>query len=236
MGTRRDATICAVSKKGKGFNTPFDKLASVKLPEKPKAPPPKPVAPKPAEAERPRADEEVFADEMRGVAQLAPDPRGRVVGGVAATAKPPTAARRRLDDESEAYAALADLVDGHGVFDISATDEYIEGIGPGIDKRLLRKLRAGDYALQAHLDLHGLTSEEARVEVEKFLVGARTDGRRCVLIIHGRGHGSKEGIPVLKERLKVWLTRGRIGHGVLAFCTARPTDGGAGAVYVLLRR
>ena len=173
---------------------------------------------------------------MRGVAQLAPDPRGRVVGGVAAAAKAPTAARRRLDDESEAYAALADLVDGHGVFDISATDEYIEGIGPGIDKRLLRKLRAGDYAVQAHLDLHGYTSDEARVEVEKFLVGARSDGRRCVLIIHGRGHGSKEGIPVLKERLKVWLTRGRIGHGVLAFCTARPTDGGAGAVYVLLRR
>jgi DNA-nicking Smr family endonuclease len=131
---------------------------------------------------------------------------------------------------------LADLVEGAGAFDISATDEYIEGLGPGIDKRLLRKLRAGDYAVQAHLDLHGFTSEDARVEVEKFLVAARRDGRRCVLIIHGRGHGSKEGIPVLKERLKVWLTRGRIGHGVLAFCTARPTDGGAGAVYVLLRK
>jgi DNA-nicking Smr family endonuclease len=171
---------------------------------------------------------------MRGVAQLPPDPRGRIIGGAA---PPPSAPRvRRLDDESEAYAALADLVEGAGAFDSSATDEYIEGLGPGIDKRLLRKLRAGDYAVQAHLDLHGFTSEEARVEVEKFLVAARTDGRRCVLIIHGRGHGSKEGIPVLKERLKVWLTRGRIGRGVLAFCTARPTDGGAGAVYVLLRK
>jgi DNA-nicking Smr family endonuclease len=90
--------------------------------------------------------------------------------------------------------------------------------------------------VQAHLDLHGLVSDEARPAVEKFLLRARADGRRCVLIIHGRGHGSKEGIPVLKERLKVWLTRGRIGRGVLAFCTARPTDGGAGAVYVLLRK
>jgi DNA-nicking Smr family endonuclease len=167
------------------------------------------------------------------VAPLSPDPRGRVLGGAA---PPPSAPRRRVDDESEAYAVLADLVEGQGAFDISATDEYIEGIGPGIDKKLLRKLRAGDYSVQAHLDLHGFTSDEARVEVEKFLTTARADGRRTVLIIHGRGHGSKEGIPVLKERLQVWLTRGRLGRGVLAFCTARPTDGGAGAVYVLLRR
>ena len=214
-------------KAGKGFNTPFDKLAKVKLPEKPKTPPPKPAPPVA------KAEEDVFADEMRGVARLEADPRGRVG---AEAAPPTTVPRRRADDESEAYAALADLVEGHGAFDISATDEYIEGIGPGIDKRLLRKLRAGDYAVQAHLDLHGHTSDEARVEVEKFLVAARGDGRRCVLIIHGRGHGSKEGVPVLKERLQVWLTRGRIGRGVLAFCTARPTDGGAGAVYVLLRR
>jgi len=229
MSARRDATICSVAKKGKGFNTPFDKLAKVKLPPKPVAPP-KPAPPPPPVA---RSDEDLFAEEMRGVGALPADPRGRVVGGAA---PPPTAPRRRLDDESEAYAALADLVEGTGHFDISATDEYIEGIGPGIDKRLLRKLRAGDYAVQAHLDLHGHTSEEARVEVEKFLTVARSDGKRCVLIIHGRGHGSKEGIPVLKERLKVWLTRGRIGRGVLAFCTARPTDGGAGAVYVLLRK
>jgi DNA-nicking Smr family endonuclease len=218
-----------VAKKGKGFNTPFEKLSEVKLPAKPVAPP----RPAPPPAPVARSDEDLFAEEMRGVGALRPDPRGRVVGGAAPA---PSAPRRRLDDESEAYAALADLVEGTGLFDISATDEYIEGIGPGIDKRLLRKLRAGDYAVQAHLDLHGHTSDEARVEVEKFLTAARGDGKRCVLIIHGRGHGSKEGIPVLKERLKVWLTRGRIGHGVLAFCTARPTDGGAGAVYVLLRK
>jgi len=230
-----------VAKKGKGFNTPFEELEALrnKLVEEERAakrkpaPPPPSASPPASLAAPPVADEDAFAAEMRGVVELPPDPRGRVLGGSPA---PPSAPRRRLDDESEAYAALADLVDGIGVFDISATDEYIEGIGPGIDKRLLRKLRAGDYAVQAHLDLHGHTSDEARVEVEKFLTAARSDGRRCVLIIHGRGHGSKEGIPVLKERLKVWLTRGRIGRGVLAFCTARPTDGGAGAVYVLLRK
>src|SRR4051812_3402009 len=170
--TRRDATICRVSKKGKGFNRPFEELEALRrqLVEeeraarlKPKAPPP---APPPPVAAPPARDEDVFAEEMRGVVELPADPRGRVIGGAA---PPPSAPRRRLDDESEAYAALADLVDGTGVFDISATDEYIEGIGPGIDKRLLRKLRAGDYAIQAHLDLHGFTSDEARVEVEKFL-------------------------------------------------------------------
>jgi DNA-nicking Smr family endonuclease len=232
-----------VTKKSKGFNTPFEELEALRQKlvaeerAKKTAPKPPPVIAPPAPSAPPpveKPEEEVFADEMRGVAQLAPDPRGRVIGG--ATAPATSAPRRRRDDDAEAYAVLADLIDGGGLFDISATDEYVEGIGPGIDKRLLRKLRAGDYAVQAHLDLHGFTSDEARVEVEKFLTGARADGRRCVLIVHGRGHNSKEGIPVLKERLKVWLTRGRIGHGVLAFCSARPPDGGAGAVYVLLRK
>jgi DNA-nicking Smr family endonuclease len=224
-----------VGKKAKGFHTPFEKLSALSRELSARAKPAPPAAPPPPPAPAPPVlgDDEVFAEEMRGVAQLPPDPRGRVLGGAA----PPAAApRRRVDDEAEAYAELADLVEGAGTFDITATDEYIEGLGPGIDKRLLRKLRAGDYAVQAHLDLHGLTSEEARPEIERFLIAARGDGGRCVLIIHGRGHNSKEGIPVLKERLKIWLTRGRIGSGVLAFCTARPADGGAGAIYVLLRK
>ena len=227
-----------MAKKSKGFNTPFEELEALRLKlvaeERAKKTAPKIVtAPPPVD----KREEEVFADEMRGVAQLPPDPRGRVIGGASPSSLPAAPSlRRRRDEDAEAYAVLADLVDGGGVFDITATDEYIEGLGPGIDKRLLRKLRAGDYAVQAHLDLHGLISDEARIEVEQFLTTARTDGRRCVLIVHGRGHNSKEGVPVLKERLKVWLTRGRIGRGVLAFCSARPSDGGAGAVYVLLRR
>ncbi|MDB4968588.1 MAG: Smr domain protein [Myxococcales bacterium] len=231
-----------MGKKSKGFNTPFEELEALRkaLIEKERAENAQKLAakrappPPPSPAAKPdKPEEEVFADEMRDVAPLEADPRGRVIGGAA---PPVSAPRRRLNDDAEAYAELADLVEGAGNFDITATDEYIEGLGPGIDKKLLRKLRAGDYALQAHLDLHGFTAEQARPEVEKFLIAARKESRRCVLIIHGRGHNSKEGIPILKERLKVWLTRGRIGHGVLAFCTARPTDGGAGAVYVLLRK
>jgi DNA-nicking Smr family endonuclease len=176
------------------------------------------------------SDNDAFAEEMRDVVPLSPDPRGRIAAPKSDGARP----RKAPDDE--AYDELGALVAGQGAFDITATDEYVEGLGPGVDRRLLKKLRDGEFAVQGHLDLHGHTSAEARPEVERFLDGARAAQKRCVLIIHGRGHGSKEGVPVLKERLQGWLSRGRIGKGVLAFCTARPADGGAGAVYVLLRR
>jgi DNA-nicking Smr family endonuclease len=209
------------------INRPFADLKKKWIPAPAPAPIP-PPAPAPVED-----DDQLFADEMSGVAPLAPDPRGRL-GAPAPAARPPTARRRH--EEAEAYAQLADLVDGNGPFDIADTDEYVEGLAPGIDKRLLKKLRRGDYALQGHVDLHGLSSDEAHAAVDRFLAGARAAGKRCVLIVHGRGLNSKEGIPVLKERLKVWLTRGRIARSVLAFATARPPDGGAGALYVLLRK
>jgi DNA-nicking Smr family endonuclease len=210
-------------------HTPFQSLKGVEIP---KPQPARPAAPPPPKPAVPVAEERLFEEEMAGVAPLAADPRGRL------GAPPPAPAprRARASDEAEAYAQLADLVEGAGSFDIADSDEYIEGIAPGIDKRLLRKLRKGDYAVQGHLDLHGMTSDEARAEVETFVESALGAGKRCLLIIHGRGLNSKHNIPVLKERLKVWLTRGRIARRVLAFATARPSDGGAGAVYVLLRR
>jgi DNA-nicking Smr family endonuclease len=100
----------------------------------------------------------------------------------------------------------------------------------------VRRLRDGAFALEAHLDLHGLDRHEAKSAVRDFIERARSEGRRCVLLVHGRGLGSKEGVPVLKERLREWLTRGGIGRKVLAFASARPCDGGTGALYVLLRR
>jgi DNA-nicking Smr family endonuclease len=140
------------------------------------------------------------------------------------------------DEEAEVMAELADLVSGRGEFDFSDSDEYVEGIAQGLDHRLLKKLRLGTFAVQAHLDLHGKTRIEARQTVEGFVLESRQRGHRCVLIIHGRGHNSKDQIPVLKQGLRVWLQRGRIARSVLAFCSARSSDGGVGAVYVLLRR
>ncbi len=140
------------------------------------------------------------------------------------------------DEEAEALAELASLVDGTGHFDISDGDEFIEGCRSDLDRRILSKLKRGEYAFRNHVDLHGMTRDVARDAVEKFIVDARRAGHRCVLIVHGRGLNSKDNIPVLKVAVKAWLERGRIAKSVLAFCTARPHDGGAGAVYVLLRR
>ncbi len=125
---------------------------------------------------------------------------------------------------------------GEGCFDIQYTDEYIEGAIVGADSALLPKLRRGDFSIQAHLDLHGMTAAEARQAVERFILNSVNKGLRCVLIIHGRGLNSQDQIPILKERMRSWLKRGRLKHLVLAFATAQPCDGGAGALYVLLRK
>lgn len=223
------------SSKGKtkqeGFNAPFRglkqalKQAQVAHPAAAPAPLPRPAAPRPA-AEP--SDEELFRRAMFGVERVIDD-RGLA---------PPPAPRApsQIDDDAETLARLAELVSGDGPFDITDTDEYIEGSIAGVDRRVLAALRRGDYAVQAHLDLHGLTKAEAKEAVDRFLTSARRDGKRSVLLVHGRGLNSKDHIPVLKEQLTVWLQRGRIGKAVLAFATARPHDGGAGAVYVLLRR
>lgn len=168
---------------------------------------------------------------MHGVRRLAPQARQRV-------APPPPAATPRAvtDDDAEALAELSDLVAGAGSFDLANSVEFVEGAVSGIDRRLVRRLRAGDFAYQAHLDLHGMTAEEARVAVDQFLTRAHRQGQRCVLIIHGRGRNSKDQVPVLKTRLAQWLARGSWARLVLAFTSARPCDGGAGALYVLLRR
>jgi DNA-nicking Smr family endonuclease len=209
-----------------GLNLPFADLKrriAVRPPKAPPLTPPPPPAP---------PDEPVlFARAMEGVVPLAGGSGARVDGPA-----PADRPRPPVSDDAEALAALSDLVHGSGGFDVTDTREYVEGAIVGLDPRLVRRLRRGDFAWQAHLDLHGMTTAAAHPAVEQFLESAVRAGHRCVLIVHGRGHNSKDQTPVLKERLKVWLARGRAARIVLAFTTARPCDGGAGALYVLLRR
>lgn len=217
-------------------NTPFGALKKLKE-SKPSAPPPllkaaltRPATPAASSRDRALTDEELFMQEVAGSQRI--QPRAGRVG-----APPPDPNRKPpKSDDAEVLASLADLCGGDGPFDISDSDEYIEGLGDGIDRRILKRLQNGEYAVQAHLDLHGATREEARELVGRFMVESRRAGRRCVLIVHGRGLHSKDQIPVLKSSLRGWLERGQIARTVLAFATARPSDGGAGAVYVLLRR
>lgn len=231
-----------MSRKPKPFNNPFlevgkelkkkakkAKQAERKASAAAKA---RPTRPTPPERAGPEDDADLFAQAMAGTQRME-DPRGAVQKPL-----PPANADGIpvYDEDAEAYAELVSIVEGRARFDISDSDEFIEGGLEGLDRRVLQKLRKGDFAFRDYLDLHGMTKGQAREEVEAFIAETHTEGRRCVLIVHGRGNNSKDNIPVLKVALKSWLQRGRIARRVLAFCTAQPTDGGAGAMYVLLRR
>src|SRR5262245_8441663 len=224
---RRGRSSDDVDTRASPLNAPFEDLRK-RWRTRP-APPPRvqPKVPAPA----PVADDgDLFASAMTDVVPL-PRGRDRVDGPAPAAGHP-----HPVSEEAEALAALSDLVTGVTRFDITDTREYVEGVVVGLDPRVIRRLRRGDFAWQAHLDLHGFTAAQARDAVDRFVLESFRDGRRCVLIVHGRGLNSKDQTPVLKERLKSWLAHGRIAKVVLAFATARPCDGGAGALYVLLRR
>ncbi len=117
--------------------------------------------------------------------------------------------------------------------DFSSTDEYLEWRSPFLDSLTFEKLKRGEFSVKAVLNLRGLFLEEAKIAFEEFMKEALLYGYNCVLIIHGRGLASREK-PVLKQAVKTWLTKGTYRRYVLGFVTARPCDGGAGAIYVLL--
>jgi DNA-nicking Smr family endonuclease len=143
---------------------------------------------------------------------------------------PPAYPRQRERDEQAALAeslAVSDLIDLH----LEGGDEAA-WLQPGMSPNVLRDLRRGRWVVQAHLDLHGMNRDEARHEVALFLADCLRHGKRCVRIVHGKGLGSPRREPVLKKLVQGWLSQ---RQEVLAFCQARPADGGAGAVIALLR-
>jgi len=112
------------------------------------------------------------------------------------------------------------------------TEDTLSYTAEGLQNNVLKKMRKGHYGLDAELDLHGLTSNQAKRELIKFLHYCEQDGCRCVRIIHGKGYRSENNLPVLKNDINLWL---RQHQEVQAFCSATQKDGGAGAVFVLLR-
>jgi len=216
--------------KKKPFNNPF---GGVKLPKAP-APPPRPKAGPTPEAPPPQpgaSEEGAWSVAIDGARPLS-DRSGRIKPGPQPLSVPSV----ELDPDLEAYDELRALVTGEIPFDIADSDEFIEGHSRGLDPRVIRKLRKGEFAVQAHVDLHGLLKDEAKAALEAFLARSRQDGKRCVLVVHGRGLHSKDQVPVLKEALKRWMHTARFARHVLGFSSARPHDGGTGAMYVLLRK
>lgn len=140
------------------------------------------------------------------------------------------------NEDWEALCCLLELVDGRGQFDLSLTDEYLEGQVPHLDPRVVSALKAGALPVQDYCDLHGLGVEQAQVCLQEFLSRALARDYRTVLVVHGRGLNSPDHVPVLKRHLEGWLSMKRFRRRVLAFASAQPYDGGAGVLYLLLRR
>jgi len=214
----------------KPFNNPFRGLKLPPKEDKPKAPAPEPPPPPPPRREG-LTDEELWQMATDGAAPLE-DRKERIRPGPRPQARVPP----QLDPEIAAYEELRALVRGEAPFDLADSDEFIEGCVHGLDPRVVRRLRKGEFAIQGHVDLHGMTREEAKAALEAYVSRARHSGKRCILVVHGRGLHSKDQVPVLKDALKRWMMTARFAEHVLAFATARPHDGGAGAVYLLLRR
>ncbi len=115
---------------------------------------------------------------------------------------------------------------------IESSDELLF-FRPGVQRSLMRKLKRGQLGVGAELDLHGMTTQEARQALLVLLYECKQHHIRCIKIVHGKGKGSRNQQPILKNKINHWLPQ---LDEVLAFSSARPEDGGVGAVYVLLKR
>ena len=176
---------------------------------------------------QPPNQDELFRAEMAAdqVTPLSATPRA----DLARPRPKPIPVKRMEDDAAIAHDML---------YDTSGWDADIENgdlitfLRPGLPSEIMRKLRRGHWIIQASLDLHGSTSDGARNALGRFLAHARHAGIRCVSIIHGKGHRSPNNTPVIRNKVRLSLSR---RDEVLAFCDALPADGGAGAVVVLLK-
>ena len=140
----------------------------------------------------------------------------------------PIPVQQQLDELAVMREAISDGFDVESLLD---TDEALSFRRPGMGPDVVRKLRRGGWSIQRQLDLHGLRREDARDALSAFIREAHKAGLRCVRVVHGKGLGSPGKTPVLKGRVQSWLVQ---KAEVLAFVQARPAEGGAGALVVLL--
>ncbi len=156
-------------------------------------------------------------------------PLGRVVPVQLAPEPPaPIPFQHQLDEQRVLRESLSDEFDVETLLDV---DDAMSFRRPGIGTDVTRRLRAGEWSIQQQLDLHGMRSDEAREALGAFIRTANKQGVRCVRVVHGKGLGSPGKQPVLKTKTQRWLIQ---KNEVLAFVQAKPAEGGAGALVVLL--
>jgi len=192
-----------------------------------------------ARAEREAAEARRLAAEARARAERERQAFALAVGPVNALKAParvlpqrpqpaPEPRQRLLDEQRALQEAMSDEVD---IESLLLTDDGLAFRRPGISQDVLTRLRRGHWAIQDHLDLHGLRRDEAREHLADFIRRAGQRGLRCLRVVHGKGLGSPGREPVLKAKVQRWLAQRR---EVIAFAQAAGPQGGAGAVIVLL--
>jgi DNA-nicking Smr family endonuclease len=177
-----------------------------------------------AEVKRTEAERNLFTRAVGKVAPIANQER---------VCSPPQRPSTRplqqdLDDEAVMHESMSDEFDISTLLDV---DDQLSFRRPGIGTDITRKLRKGEWSIQGQIDLHGLRSDEARNAMGQFIRDAKRMGWRCVRVVHGKGLGSPGKEPVLKSKVQRWLVQ---KNEVLAFVQAKPSDGGGGALLVLL--
>jgi DNA-nicking Smr family endonuclease len=177
-------------------------------------------------AERLAREVSVFRDAMTGTEPL----RSKARVDVAPPKPEPIAFQFQRDEQAALWQTLSDDMDIERLLD---TDANLSFRRAGIGEDVTRKLRKGHWAVQDQIDLHGLRTDEAREALGGFFSNSHKRELRCLRIIHGKGLGSINKTPVLKDKVLRWLVQ---REEVIAFCQARPNDGGAGALIVLLGR
>ena len=170
-------------------------------------------------------DAAAFVQAMAGVAPL-PEVNRVVLG------KPPPPPRPQQFVADERAALHESLHGPIGLQDRLEGGDEPNYLRDGLANTVLRDLRRGRWVTQDEVDLHGLNRDEARHLLAGFLADCLLHGRRCVRVIHGKGHGSPQKLSILRQLVRGWLAQ---RQEVLAYCQAKPQDGGEGALLVLLR-
>ncbi|SFC51921.1 DNA-nicking endonuclease, Smr domain [Polaromonas sp. OV174] len=181
-----------------------------------------------AAAAKALADKNLFARSIGPVRALPPKHRPGHRASLSGSQPAPIPVQQQLDELAVMQEAISDEFDAETLLD---TDEALSYRQAGIGPDVMRKLRKGNWTIQGQLDLHGLRREDARNALGQFIRDAIKMGWRCVRVVHGKGLGSPGKTPVLKGKVQSWLIQKR---EVLAFVQARPAQGGAGALVVLL--